>query len=85
MVALEPMSPKYSGFPPHPSNRSWSNSWKSDAEGWWMVHRIACPLFASFLRSLQVDHAVWLSKPEVGSSVGKYKGRHFKGFGIDFT
>ena len=33
-----------------------------------MVQRTACPLSASLRRSLQMDHAVWLSRPEVGSS-----------------
>lgn len=33
-----------------------------------MVHRIAWPLFDSFRIKVAMDQAVWLSRPEVGSS-----------------
>ncbi len=61
------MSPKYTCLPSD-KTRSLSNISKIIPEGWWMVHMIACPLLDSFRSKVQIDQAVSLSSPDVGSS-----------------
>lgn len=53
---------------PLASRSSLSKRWNKIADGWWMVHRTACPLCESFVKRSQIDHEVWLSRPDVGSS-----------------
>lgn len=67
--ASGPMSPKYIVSPPSLRSNTRSNMRKSCDDGWCMVHRTAWPLSASFLRRTHIDQAVWLSRPDVGSSV----------------
>jgi hypothetical protein len=61
------MSPKYTCRPSERTS-SLSNISNIIRDGWWIVHMIAWPLFASFCSKVHIDQAVSLSSADVGSS-----------------